>query len=286
MNITLRLFLLILFTGPCFGQSIPDESSKSSIAQRVGLTDIKIVYSRPNIREREIWGNLVAYNSIWRTGANYPTLITFPDTTMIEQKHLVLPGTYALYTIPRESNWTVIFSKNTKLWGAFGYDQKDDALRFEVQPLRSEFHETFTICFENVSTTKAAIALQWENLKISFLVEALVTHKILNNIQLSIDHGGNDWRIYWKGSKFILDNQLDLNQAKKWINSSLEIEKNWMNLWTQAEISAHEKDFQKAILYGTLALKKGIAAGEYFFYKQWYELKINSWKKEQIMSND
>src|SRR5262252_1997340 len=117
--------------------NIPRVSQRASVTQRVGLTDITIVYHRPALGGREIWGKTVPYGKVWRAGANENTVITFSDDVNVEGKPLPA-GTYGLHTIPDKDEWTVIFSKNSTSWGSFSYDQKEDALRVVVKPIAEE----------------------------------------------------------------------------------------------------------------------------------------------------
>jgi hypothetical protein len=111
----------------------PDASQHATITQRVGLTDVSIDYSRPNMRGREIFGGLVPYGKVWRTGANSPTKIKFSDAVKIGGQD-VPAGEYAFYTIPNQDEWSIILSKNLKLWGAYGYKPDADELRVTAKP--------------------------------------------------------------------------------------------------------------------------------------------------------
>ena len=262
-------------------QNIPDESAKSTIVQRFGLDDVTIKYSRPNVKERNIWGALVPYHEVWRTGANYPTFITFTDTTIIEKTHQLPPGKYALYSIPRPNHWTIIFSRNLNLWGAFGYEQKDDVLRVNVNPTSCDFTETFTISFTEVSDNKAILLIQWEKLKVPIEMAVNIDDEVLAYIEETIaseDEPG--WRIYWRGSRYLLAHGLDYNLAMEWIDNSLKIEKNWMNLWTKARLMAELDRYKDAVEYGNMALEKGIQSAGFFFYQDAYSEEIKKWETQ------
>ena len=111
----------------------PDASQHATVTQRIGLTDVSIDYSRPNVRDREIFGGLVPFDKVWRTGANAATRIKFSDAVKLGGKD-VAAGEYAFFTIPGKDEWTVILSKNVKTWGAYDYKQDTDALRVMVKP--------------------------------------------------------------------------------------------------------------------------------------------------------
>ncbi len=132
------------------------------------VDDISIVidYSQPATKGRTIFGDVVPYGEIWRTGANEATTISFDKDVLIEGQKLVA-GTYSLFTIPNEKEWTVIFNKNPKLWGAFEYKQEEDALRVNVKPSKeADLTERFTITVEE----GGVVTMKWENTKVAFRV--------------------------------------------------------------------------------------------------------------------
>lgn len=278
---TIPYLIVLLLSAPItFAQKIPAESTKATLVQRLGLDDVTIAYYRPNVKGRKIWGGLVPYDKVWRTGANYPTFVTFTDTTIIEGKHKLPPNKYALYTIPQRKKWTIIFSRNLELWGSFGYDPLDDALRVDVDPDTGDFVETFTISFSDITDNKATIVIQWERIKVPIDIEVDIDTKVLSYIKQRIkDEENEDWGIYWKGAQYLLKHNLDPELAMKWIDASLKIDKNWMNLWTKAQILASIEVFENAVDLGNKALAKGIKAEKYFFYQVAYEQEIDSWKK-------
>lgn len=281
MGVAIPYLILLLLSAPVsFAQKIPAESTKATIVQRLGLDDVTITYYRPNVKGRKIWGGLVPYDKVWRTGANYPTFVTFTDTTIIEGKHKLPPNKYALYTIPQRKKWTIIFSSNLELWGAFGYDHQDDALSVDVDPDTSDFVETFTISFSDITDSKATIVIQWEKIKVPIHIEVDIDAKVLAYIKQRIkDEANEDWGLYWKGAQYLLKHNLDPELTLKWIDSSLELDQNWMNLWTKAQISAATENFENAIKYGSKALENGIEKEKYFFYQSAYDQEIDKWKK-------
>lgn len=130
---------------------MPQASPQATLKTRVGLTDVEVVYSRPGLkgRDQKIFGGLIPYGVVWRTGANASTKITFNEAVQINGDSLPA-GTYALYTIPGINEWTIIFNKNLELWGDMGYSEEEDALRAQVKPITlAHPKETFTIDFNN-----------------------------------------------------------------------------------------------------------------------------------------
>ncbi len=150
--------------------TIPRESNLQETSQMIGDTKISISYHRPNVKGRKIWGELVPYNEVWRTGANNATVFEAPVDVMINGQKLA-KGKYALFTLPTTGNWTIIFNKNWNQWGAFTHEPKDDVLKVEVTPRQSEFHETMSIEFEKVVGSTGEVTIRWENLAVPFTVD-------------------------------------------------------------------------------------------------------------------
>ena len=145
-------------------------SPRAAIMQAIGATEVSITWGRPQVNKREVWGKLVPYNRVWRTGANEATNITFSTDVLIEGQKLAA-GTYALSTIPTENEWTITFNKVANQWGAFYYNPEFDALRVKVKPQTAEHEEWLSYSFENLSLTSAQIIIRWEKMKVPFKVE-------------------------------------------------------------------------------------------------------------------
>jgi hypothetical protein len=148
----------------------PRPSPNATVSQTVGLTEVTIKYSRPGVKNREIWGKLVPYGQVWRTGANENTTIKFSTPVKING-HELPAGTYGVQTIPTATEWTIIFSKDSNEWGAFTYKQADDALRIQAKPQPAEFRERMAFDFEDMTDNAAKVVLHWEKLKVSFNIE-------------------------------------------------------------------------------------------------------------------
>lgn len=162
---TVALLLMAFITVDGLAQDKKPASPKETITGTIDGTNVSITYCRPSARGRKIMGDLVPFGQVWRTGANEATTITFDKAVTVEGKTLAA-GTYSLFTIPGETEWTVIFNKDTKQWGAYNYKQSDDVLRVTVKPGKADFTETFTI-----STDKDGVSIQWENTSASIKVK-------------------------------------------------------------------------------------------------------------------
>ena len=147
-------------------------SPKAEVKQVVGFTEVTIDYSRPGVKGRTIWGGLVPYNTVWRAGANEATKFTFSTDVEINGKRLKA-GSYSFFTIPTKDKWTIIFNKVADQWGAFEYNETEDALRLEVTPEKENncWQEWLVYTFTKTSDNTAVVRLEWEKLKVPFTVE-------------------------------------------------------------------------------------------------------------------
>jgi len=148
-------------------------SPKASVIQTVGFTDIRIDYNRPGVKERIIWGGLVPYNKVWRAGANEATKFTFSTDVKINGKTL-RAGSYSFFVIPTKENWTVIFNRVADQWGAFEYNEAEDALRFEITPDEGNMQEWLAYTITKTSDNSAIVRLEWEKLNVPFTVEVSI----------------------------------------------------------------------------------------------------------------
>lgn len=156
-------------TLPVRGTDEVRQSPNAVVGQTVGTTDVLLTYGRPSVRERVIFGDLVPYGEVWRTGANEATTFTVSKDVTIEGQPLPA-GTYALVTIPTERTWTVAFNRTSEQWGAFEYDAANDVLRVEVMPEEAPATEMMRFDFENVTDTSAEVVLTWAGLHVPFTV--------------------------------------------------------------------------------------------------------------------
>src|SRR5687768_13524060 len=196
--------------------SVPTLSPITEISQEVGLTQVKLSYSRPSAKGRKIFGGLVPYNEVWRTGANASTKLTFTEDVKIEGNNLKA-GTYALYTIPGETEWTVIIHTNTKHRSIAGdvYKPAEDAFRFKVKPGRTpNFVETFTIGFSDFTTSSCNVYVAWENTPITFRIELDVDAQVDKQIaELTASPAGVSHQNLFLAAEYYLHNKKDRTKA-------------------------------------------------------------------------
>ncbi len=200
----------------------PAASPACTLKQRIGLTDIEVEYSRPGIKGRTIFGGIVPYGQVWRTGANEATKITFSTAVKLDGQD-VPAGSYALFTIPGENEWTIILSKNSSQFGAFQYDPKDDLVRFQVAPKEmAETIETFTIEFNRVRDDSAELNLVWDKTVVPMKIKIELTDKLVPQIEAAMaspDKKSDGF--YFQAATFYYNHDQDLNKALSWVNAGL-----------------------------------------------------------------
>jgi tetratricopeptide (TPR) repeat protein len=216
--------------------SLPESSQKAGVSQRIGLTDIQIYYNRPAVRNRKIWGELIPYKQVWRAGANYNTTIQFSHDVKIEGKDLKA-GIYGLHTIPDQNEWTIIFSANSTSWGSEFYKPEEDVLRVQVKPQSAEHQEFLQFDFSEVNSNSTIINLRWEKIKVPCKVELDVHKIVLNNARNELRSlPGFSWQGWHSAAAYCLQNDINLEEALKWIDQSIQNEENFTNLSTKAQI--------------------------------------------------
>ncbi len=199
----------------------PQPSPLGEVEQKIGLTDIEVEYSRPGKKGREIFGKLVPYGKMWRTGANASTKIKISDDIKINGKELK-KGKYALYTIPGEGEWTIIFHNNLTYWGVGDYKEEEDALRITVKPTKIDATvETLTFEFGHFTTTGGKLMLMWDNTVVSMDIETNAMEQVEAQIKKTLVDGPGAGS-YAAGADFYLEKGENLDQALTWINKALD----------------------------------------------------------------
>lgn len=224
----------------------PQASPKGYIKQTVGLTDVEVTYSRPGARGRAVFGNLVPFGKLWRTGANENTIINFGDDVVIDGKTLK-KGKYAIYTIPRIESWEVIFYLSTDNWGlpenwneayvALKTTVKEDALPTPV--------ESFTIGINSLEQNSAYLEMAWENSHIALKFEVPTAKIATASIQKTL--AGPTWNDYYAASQYLFQSNGDMISAREYVDKALEM--------------STEKPFYVSRLKSLIQAKQGDKAG-------------------------
>ena len=237
----------------------PRASQKQVVTQTVGFTDITVTYSRPGVKGRQIWGALVPYDKVWRSGANEATTIAFSDDVTINGQPLP-KGTYSLHTIPGKDEWTIVFNNTANQWGSFSYDPAKDALRVKAKSQSAPFAEWLTYEFPQVSPDQATVAIHWENLSVPFMVNTNTTQKVLADARAAVAAAKpDDWQTPLRAATFAIENRVDLEEANKWLDQSIKANENIRNLFEKARAQAMAGDRAAAIATAQKAISK---AGE------------------------
>lgn len=278
-NLVLSLFLVLTLGWSMQAQiSTPAPSPLAKMEQMVGLTEVHLEYSRPSAKGRTIFGDLVPYDKLWRTGANAATKVTFSENVVIEGQDLEA-GSYALFTIPGEDEWTIIFNTDTEQGGTGNYDEEKDALRVTVKPQALSQHvETFTIGINDITSSSATMNLRWEN------TQVIVPFTVFTDIQVEASiaqvMGGPSSRDYYAAASYYLAEGKDPKQALEWINKHLEMdEPKFWTLLAKSRIQAEAGNLKAAIKTAEQSKKMAMDAG-YDSYVKMNEENIAMWKNK------
>jgi tetratricopeptide (TPR) repeat protein len=238
----LALFAALSFAAPAqsvFAQTeldLPDASQKASVKQRVGITDVTIEYHRPLVNGRKIWGGIIPMGEVWRAGANFNTTIEFSTPVMIEGKPLP-EGKYGLHMIPNPDKWTIIFSKMAAAWGSYTYNQAEDALRVDVKPRENEMEEALEYEFEDLKPDSVLVVLKWEKLAVPFRVSVSDEQAVLPHIREQFRGLAQYKWITWnEAAQYCLTKKINLEEALRWADRSIQNEERFENLSTKAEL--------------------------------------------------
>ncbi|HNW60065.1 MAG TPA: DUF2911 domain-containing protein [bacterium] len=253
---------------------MPRPSPKASVTQTIGLTDVTITYSRPGVKNRTIWGELVPFDKVWRLGANEATIISLGDDVTIEGQPLP-KGSYSLHAIPTPDQWTIIFNKVAEQWGSYNYKQEEDALRVTVKPQPGPFVERMLFTFDDVTDESAMVTLAWEKLHVSFKIGVNTSGKVLNSAKATLSP-----RALFFAAQYAYQNNLETEQAAKWLDASIALEENYQNLSFKAGLLAKAGNKKEAVKLGEKALALGKAAQRVPPDLAAFEKQVLEWKKK------
>lgn len=244
----------------------PAPSPACTLKQRIGLTDVEIVYSRPGVKDRQIFGGLVPYGEVWRTGANSATKISF--STAVKLNGTDIPtGTYGLFTIPGEKEWTIIINKGAEQWGAYKYDEKADVVRFKATPIQiSRPIETFTIEFNLIRDDSAMLNIVWDKTLVPIKFEVDLVPRLVSQIEAAMSASG-DKKPYYQAASFYFDHGQDLQKALKWANAALAEREVHYVMHLKAKILAKLGQKDEAVAAAKRSKELAIAAKDNGFIK-------------------
>jgi hypothetical protein len=239
----------------------PRPSPGATVSQTLGITDITVKYSRPGVKGRVIWGGLVPYDQPWRTGANEATTFTTTHDITVNGQPLKA-GSYALLTIPTAKDWTVVFSTDKDMWGAFGYKQEHDVLRVTAAPRPAgEAEEWMRFSFENLTPNSADLVLRWEKLEVPVSIAVDVEGTFLAAARAAVGAAkADDWRTPFTAARWCFDNGKNLGEAAGWLDRSIQTQAGFSNLGLKARWLAKDGKTAEAIATGKKAIEAGKAS--------------------------
>ena len=280
-NFTFLICLMAIITSNLMAQiKTPEASPAATITQNIGFSTATIEYNRPQLKGRDMFGNLTREGEVWRTGANMSTRLTISEGMTIEGMNLPA-GQYSIYSIPGKKEWTIIINNKIQ-WGTV-YTQEEDFLRFSVPTKKSaEKQESFTFYFANVTEESATLGFAWENTKVEMAFEAPVHEKVVAQIKevMSNEDAATDGDFY-AASDYYLNKGLDAQKALKWAN--VFVEKQGDKYWAhrlQARALAANGKYKEAIEAANKSTELATAAGN-MDYVHNNGKSIAEWKKAQ-----
>jgi hypothetical protein len=254
---------------------VPVPSPASTVIQKFGLTEIKLEYSRPSVNGRKIFGNVVPFDSIWRTGANDPTTFTTKDSLTINGKGLA-KGTYIILTRPGKTTWEIIFNKNP-LVSYTNYKPQDDVLRISVPVNKTDNSvETFLISTTDIKSNSCNLVFEWENSIVKLQLVNDVHTKVMNQIKQKL--AGLTQSEYTTMARFYFENGEDINQALTFINKAVEMGEGYGNLRLKSLILAKSGDKKQAVVTAKKSLERAIASNNQDYIRMNKE-SIAEWEK-------
>ncbi|MCC6461811.1 MAG: DUF2911 domain-containing protein [Saprospiraceae bacterium] len=279
------LTVLSLFAAATLSQAqikTPAPSPVAKINQEVGLITMDLEYSRPSAKGRKIFGDLVPFGELWRTGANASTKVSFSDDAQVSSVSLP-KGTYALYTIPDQKEWTIIFYKNTTFWGApdakeFKEEDVAGRVKVPVQALSNKV-ESFTMEISNLRNDGADLEISWENTKVVVPITVNTDAKVMSDITATM--AGPKANDYYAAARYYYESKKDMKQALAWVNSCLEKggDKFWI-LRLKANIQAELGQYKDAIATANKSTELAKADGN-ADYPRMNEKSIAEWSKKK-----
>lgn len=229
----------------------PRPSPDATVSQYVGVTKITIDYSSPAVKDRKIWGELVPFGEVWRTGANEATTITFTDAVSINGNELVA-GTYAIHCIPNVNEWEIIFSKDVPVDGSSTLDPKKEALRIKVKPMEHHFLERMTFLLTDATDNSVNVVLAWEKLKVTFKVDVKTQELTFQKARDAFK-----WNQLMAAATYSLEQNTNIEEGYRWIQASALINENYWNTRILAQYYAKMNKKSEAVSTMEKAIELG-----------------------------
>ncbi len=228
--------------------NLPPASTDATFKQQIGFGEVEVKYSRPSARGRAIFGGLVPFGELWRTGAHDATTIKFSEAVKLNGNDIPA-GAYSFFTIPNQNEWTIIINKATEMHGASDYTQEQDLVRFTAKPEKSaRYYETFTIEVNDFTKDEAGLFLLWENTQVKLTIKMNVDEKVMAEIEDRINVKKEDRAsLFYQSSSYYFNNNKDLKQAYGWVQIANSKAQDAAYLQLQAKIEAAMNDYATAL---------------------------------------
>ena len=256
----------------------PQLSPSASVSQTIGTTTVEVQYHRPAVRGRQIFGNLIPYGQVWRTGANEATTIHFSDPVQVNGQK-VAAGTYALFSIPYQDRWTVILNKRARQQGAWEYDPREDVLRLDVKPKSVPHTEWLTYEIYPASSATAYVDLYWEKLRVSLLIEVDVDEIVTARMRKAMRERPSDWKLMSDAAEYCVDQEIHMGEALGWIERSIKLSEQPTNLSVKARLLYLHGDKAQAVQLLEKALSMAKARKQGGAVTGPLEQMLQQWKK-------
>lgn len=255
---------------------VPVPSPPAEVKQRVGVSDFSVEWSSPGVKGRKIFGGLVPYDEVWRTGANAVSKLTASHDFTFGDK-AVKAGTYAVFTIPGKTSWTVILSNQVGAWGSYAYDAKDDAARVTVKPQTlGQPRERLAFAFLDTTDDGTVLELAWD--KVAVRVPLKVDTKGILNASIK-EYEAEAWRPPFTAARYLVESGGDLKKATELVDTSIALKPTWWNHWVKAQILGQQGKKADAVKLAQQAQKLGAGERVYEgFYKDAVAKAIAGWK--------
>ncbi len=256
-------------------QDLPKSSPHGAVEQVIGLTKVDVDYSRPSARDRQIFGDLLPFGKLWRLGANMNTTIEFDGPVVIDGNPLE-KGKYSMFAIPDKEFWTLIFNKNTQLWGEGDYKPEEDVLRVKARGSPSEPTETLTISFDEVKDDQARMDIRWERTRASVMIKADATRQGMANVKEALAKEDVKAGTYNSCASFALDRGVMTKEALEWAGKAVNMDPKFYFIHTLARAQAANGMKQEAIATAEKSMEAAKKAGDLAYVKK-NEALIKEW---------
>lgn len=271
------LFAALALLGSASAQELelPVLSPRAEVMQQVGLVEVTVNYSSPGKRDRTVWGELVPYGELWRTGAN--TATTLETTGELKVGGQTVPaGKYAVFSIPGDKEWTLILNKNPDQGGTGSYDEALDQVRVKVVPDKGAARERLTFLFSDTDEDSTVLELVWDGVRVGLPIEVDTAAAVSTGIEAYVSSASGGLA---RAARYRIDHG-DLDGAMPLLDASIAVEETWFNTWLKADLLHQKQENKAAYKLAVRAKELGDAAGEEFFWKDRVEKALAEWKKK------